>query len=408
MNYYTGMVLPTQTRQVYSVSELAGILRGLVEDALPPIWVTGELSNYRNPSGHWYFTLKDERAQIRCCMFKNRNYLVRPAPKDGDHVLVRARLGFYEGRGELQLVIEHLEPAGEGALLRSFEQLKAKLAAEGLFDEQLKRPLPPAPRGIGVVTSPTAAALQDILTTLRRRYPLGQVYVYPVPVQGDAAGPAIVQALRALPERAPVDVIILARGGGSLEDLWCFNHESIARAIRACAVPVVTGIGHEIDFTIADFAADLRAPTPTGAAERVSPDVAEWRGQLDDLEYGLADALRVRLDALRGGLDELRERLDRSHPGRRLQQVHQRLDELQERLRHGLRRGLAERRARLQGLASLIQSLGPDAVLARGYAIVHGPDGAILRDAGSVAAGEALDIALARGRIEARVTKRKG
>ena len=401
------MISQAPIRQVYSVSELAEILRGLLEDALPSLWVTGELSNFRNPSGHWYFTLKDERAQIRCAMFKGKNYLIRPQPKDGDHVLVRARLGFYEGRGELQLVVEHLEPAGEGALLRSFEQLKAKLAAEGLFDDKLKRPLPEAPRGIGVITSPTGAALQDILSTLRRRYPLGAVWIYPVPVQGDNACPAIVQALKALPQRAPVDVIILARGGGSLEDLWCFNHETLARAIRACAVPVVTGIGHEIDFTIADFAADLRAPTPTGAAERVSPNVADWREQVSQLEYGLADALRVRIEALRGDLDGQRERLDRSHPGRRLQQIHQRLDELQERLRHGLRRSLGDRRARLQSLGALIRSLGPDAVLARGYAIVHAADGRIVRDAASLGPGDELEIALARGRVGAKVIEVK-
>ena len=394
-------------RQVYSVSELAEILRGLIEDALPALWVQGELSNFRNPSGHWYFTLKDERAQIRCAMFKGKNYLIRPQPKDGDHVLVRARLGFYEGRGELQLVVEHLEPAGEGALLRSFEQLKAKLAAEGLFDDKLKRPLPEAPRGIGIITSPTGAALQDILSTLRRRYPLGAVWLYPVPVQGDAACPAIVHALAALPQRAPVDVVILARGGGSLEDLWCFNHETMARAIRACAVPVVTGIGHEIDFTIADFAADLRAPTPTSAAERVSPNVADWREQVSQLEYGLADALRVRIEALREDLDGQRERLDRSHPGRRLQQIHQRLDELQERLRHGLRRSLGDRRARLQSLGALIRSLGPDAVLARGYAIVHAADGRIVRDAASLGPGDELEIALARGRVGAKVIEVK-
>ena len=407
INYYTEVQSSLPARQVYSVSELAEILRGLVEDALPSIWVTGELSNFRNPSGHWYFTLKDARAQIRCAMFKGKNYLVRPQPKDGDHVLVRAQLGYYEARGELQLIVEHLEAAGEGALLRAFEQLKARLAAEGLFDDKLKRPLPEAPRGIGIITSPTAAALQDILTTLRRRYPLGAVYLYPVPVQGDAAGPAIVQALQTLPRRAPVDVIVLARGGGSLEDLWCFNHESIARAIRACAVPVVTGIGHEIDFTIADFAADLRAPTPTGAAERVAPDVAEWRGQLGQLEYELADALRARIETLREALESRRERLDRSHPGRRLQQIHQRLDELQERLRQGLRRNLAERRAQLQSLGALIQSLGPGAVLARGYAIVHAADGRIVRDASTLGPGDALEIALARGGVDAKVTATK-
>jgi len=314
-------------------------------------------------------------------------------------VLVRAQLGYYESRGELQLIVEHLEPAGEGALLRSFEQLKARLAAEGLFDEKLKRPLPEVPRGIGVVTSPTGAALQDILTTLRRRYPLGSAYVSPVPVQGDAAAPAIVQALRTLPQRAPVDVIILARGGGSLEDLWCFNHETVARAIRACAVPVVTGIGHEIDFTIADFAADLRAPTPTGAAERVSPDVAEWRDKLGELEYGLADALRVRIEGGRDLLREQQERLDRAHPGRRLKQLLQRLDELWERLAHGGPAAVLRRRQRLQTQALLLQSFSPRAILQRGYAIAQTPDGAVVRDAAALSPGDPLDVVLANGTV---------
>jgi exodeoxyribonuclease VII large subunit len=407
MNYYTGMISSPQTRQVYSVSELAELLRGLLEDALPALWVEGELSNFRNPSGHWYFTLKDERAQIRCAMFKGKNYLIKPLPKDGDHVLVRAKVGFYEGRGELQLVVEHLEPAGEGALLRAFEELKARLAAEGLFDEKLKRPIPVVPRGIGIVTSPTGAALQDILTTLRRRFPLGSVYVYPVPVQGAAACPAICGALTDLPQRAPVDVIILARGGGSLEDLSCFNHESVARAIRACALPVVTGIGHEIDFTIADFAADLRAPTPTGAAERVSPDLAEWREHVGELEYGLADAMRVRFEARGDALDELRQRLERAHPGRRLQQFLQRLDELWERLAHGGPVAVARRRERLQTQALLLQSFSPRAILERGYAIAQTPDGHVIRDAAELAPGDALDVVLARGSVGTRVTEKK-
>jgi len=401
------MISQPPIRQVYSVSELAEFLRGLLEQSLPSLWVEGELSNFRNPSGHWYFTLKDERAQIRCAMFKGRNYLIRPAPKEGDHVLVRAKLGFYEGRGDLQLIVEHLEPAGEGALLRAFEQLKAKLAAEGLFDEKLKRPIPEVPRGIGVITSPTAAALQDILTTLRRRFPLGQVYVYPVPVQGEAAGPAIVQALAELPNRAPVDVIILARGGGSLEDLWCFNHESIARAIRACAVPVVTGIGHEIDFTIADFAADLRAPTPTGAAERVSPAVAEWRERVDRLGYELADALRVRIDAGTDALRELQDRLERAHPGRRLQQFLQRLDELWERLSHVGPARLRNLRERLRAQQQLLQSLNPRAILERGYAIAQTADGHVVSDASALTPGDALDVVLARGRVHTTVRDTK-
>ena len=368
--------------QVYSVSEAAEILRGLLEDSLPPIRIQGEISNFRNPSGHWYFTLKDANAQLRCAMFKGQNYLVKPAPKNGDAVIARGRITFYGRGGDAQLVVEHLEPAGEGALLRQFEELKAKLAAEGLFDEAAKRPIPAVPRGIGIVTSASAAALQDILSTLRRRFPLGSVYVYSVPVQGAAAVPAICGALTDLPQKAPVDVVILARGGGSLEDLWCFNHESIARAIRACAVPVVTGIGHEIDFTIADFAADLRAPTPTGAAERVSPETGAWLGQIE----------------------RLRGRLEHAHPGRRVQQWLQRLDELWERLAHGGPARLRRLGERLQAQQQVLASLNPRAILERGYAIARTADGHVLGDASRVGAGDALEITLARGTVAAKVT----
>jgi exodeoxyribonuclease VII large subunit len=369
--------------QVYSVSEVAEILKGLLEDSLPALRVQGEVSNFRNPAGHWYFVLKDAQAQLRCAMFKGQNYLIKPEPKNGDAVVARGRLTYYGRGGDAQLVVEHLEPAGEGALLRAFEQLKARLAAEGLFDDKLKRPIPAAPRGIGIITSPTGAALQDILSTLRRRFPLGQVHVYPVPVQGDAAAPAIVRALAELPRRAPVDVILLARGGGSLEDLWCFNDESLARAIRACAVPVVTGIGHEIDFTIADFAADLRAPTPTGAAERASPDAAAWRTHLA----------------------RLGDRLERAHPGRRLQQLTQRLDGLWERLAHGGPARLHRLAERLAGRQQLLDSLNPRAILERGYAIARKADGHVVLDPAELAHGEALELMLARGNVGARVVK---
>lgn len=391
--------------QVYSVSEVAEILKGLLEDSLPALRVQGEVSNFRNPAGHWYFVLKDAQSQLRCAMFKGQNYLIKPEPKNGDAVVARGRLTYYGRGGDAQLVVEHLEPAGEGALLRAFEQLKARLAAEGLFDEKLKRPIPAAPRGIGIITSPTGAALQDILSTLRRRFPLGQAYVYPVPVQGDAAAPAIVKALAELPGRAPVDVILLARGGGSLEDLYCFNHESIARAIRACAVPVVTGIGHEIDFTIADFAADLRAPTPTGAAERVSPDVAEWRERLARMGDELVGAMRQQLD---GGLEAVRqraERLERAHPGRRLQQVTQRLDGLWERLAHGGPARLRLLADRLAGRQQLLNSLNPRAILERGYAIARKADGRVVLDPAELAQGEALELMLARGNVGTRVVK---
>ena len=438
-------------RTIYQVSELADLLRGLLEDSLPRLWVQGEISNFVRPaSGHWYFTLKDAGAQLRCVMFKGNNSHVRPQPRDGDSVLVRGTVGLYAARGDLQFVCEHLEPAGEGALLRAFEQLKARLAAEGLFDETLKRPLPAVPRGIGVITSGTGAALQDILSTLSRRFPLGRVWLYPVPVQGVEAPPAIIRALAELPRRAPVDVVILARGGGSLEDLWAFNDEGVARAIRACPVPVVSGVGHEIDFTIADFAADLRAATPTAAAERVSPNLAEWALHLDDLEAQLLQELQSALQARARQLDELGGRLQRLHPGRRLGEAAQRLDESQQRLaqaqQQALRRthlaidhlamrlasaspgrglpaqrqgldSLATRLAaslrtqqlqaglRLQHVQTLLQSLNPSAVLERGYAIALDAEGRALTDARQSADGAALQVQLARGTLDVTVRR---
>jgi exodeoxyribonuclease VII large subunit len=398
------MATPAPVRQVYSVSEVADILRGLLEDALPSIWVQGELSNFRNPSGHWYFTLKDEQAQLRCAMFKGQNHLVKPQPRNGDAVLARGRLTYYGRGGDAQLVVEHLEPAGEGALLRAFEDLKKRLAAEGLFDEAVKRPLPAAPRGIGIITSSTGAALQDMLSTLRRRYPLGCVWLHAVPVQGDAACPAIVRALTELPRRAPVDVIILARGGGSLEDLWCFNHESLARAIRACAVPVVTGIGHETDFTIADFAADLRAPTPTGAAERVAPNLAEWAEHVGRLQETLAGALEELLLESGEALRRLRERLDTAHPGRRLQVLAQRLDGLGERLAHCGPERLRRLGERVRTQELLLQSYNPRGILQRGYAIVRAAGGAVVTDTARLGCGDAVEVVLAQGEFDARVT----
>lgn len=442
---------PIGPRTIYQVSELADILRGLLEDSLPRLWVQGEISNFVRPaSGHWYFTLKDAQAQLRCVMFKGNNFHVRPQPRDGDSVLVRGQIGIYAARGDLQFICEHLEPAGEGALLRAFEQLKAKLAAEGLFDEKLKRPIPPVPRTIGVITSGTGAALQDILTTLSRRFPLGQVVLYPVPVQGAEAPPAIVRALRELPERAAVDVVILARGGGSLEDLWAFNAEAVARAIRACAVPVVSGVGHEIDFTIADFAADLRAPTPTGAAELVSPNMAEWTQRLDGLELTLAEEVRNYTDERREQILRLAGRLQVLHPGRRLGESAQRLDELQQRLamaqENVLRRSQQDRenlehrlgaanpariiqlrRQQLQNLTnqlqinartqmqmthtrlrqaeSLLQSFNPQAVLERGYAIALAVDGRVLTDATAIGTGDTVQVQLAKGAIKTSVTE---
>lgn len=431
---------------VYAVSDFADILRGLVEDALPSVWIEGEISNLAKPaSGHWYFTIKDSGAQLRCVMFRKANYLVRPLPKDGDQVRIRAQASVYVARGDLQLICEAMEPAGQGALLLAYERLKAKLQAEGLFDADLKRPIPKIPRGIGLITSATGAAVQDVLTALRRRFPLVTVYLYPVPVQGAEAAPAIVKALRELPKRASVDVVLLVRGGGSLEDLWAFNEEAVARAVRACVKPVICGVGHEVDFSIADFAADLRAPTPTAAAELCTPDIAEWRRTLAAQRDAI---LRIWQQAHQRRQEQLgrdSQRLVALHPGRRLRDRIQALDDLEMRLRrsqaqqlrarsdrwHDLQKRLLgsrlsaqisglqldqarlerrllqawsgrlmQSRDRLQAIESLLTSFNPQAVLNRGYAIARDEAGNILRDPAQVGIGTAVDLQLAKGALK--------
>lgn len=438
--------MATAQQTVYAVSELSEMLRGLVEDSLPSLWVEGEISNLARPaSGHWYFTLKDSGAQLRCVMFRKANYLVRPQPRDGDQVRVRAQASVYVARGDLQLICEAMEPAGQGALLLAYERLKARLQAEGLFDAAIKRPIPPVPRAIGLITSASGAAVQDVLTALSRRFPLTTVHLLPVPVQGAEAAPAIVKALQHLPVRAPaVELILLVRGGGSLEDLWAFNEEAVARAIRACRVPVISGIGHEVDFTIADFAADLRAPTPTAAAELASPDIADWRRRIDQLGQALARLQRQAQQQSALRLQRASQRLIALHPGRRLQDRAQRLDELESRLQRALRQHLDQRRARwsalqarllatrpqlrinqarseclrlqtrlqqatvlqlrsrrdrLDQIEALLASFNPQAVLQRGYAIARDADGRVLMDADAVTAGTAVDLQLARGRL---------
>lgn len=434
------------TQTVYAVSELSEMLRGLVEDSLPSLWVEGEISNLARPaSGHWYFTLKDSGAQLRCVMFRKSSYLVRPIPKDGDQVRVRAQPSVYVARGDLQLICEAMEPAGQGALLLAYEKLKARLQAEGLFDAAIKRPIPKVPRGIGLITSGTGAAVQDVLTALARRFPLTTVYLHPVPVQGAEAAPAIVRALKRVPELAPaVDVILLVRGGGSLEDLWAFNEEAVARAIRACAVPVVSGVGHEVDFTIADFVADLRAPTPTAAAELSSPDVADWmrrtaqlaqallrlQGQaqaarserlaratqrllalhpgrrlqdraqrLDELELRLARVHQQRLRALRERLAAARNRLLAQRPLLRINALELDRSRLQTRLRQALQFRLRNHGDRLDQIEALLSSFNPQAVLARGYAIARDASGQILLDAAQIGEGDAVELQLARGAV---------
>ena len=273
-------------RDIYSVSRLNREVRALIENNFPSVWVQGEISNLARPaSGHIYFSLKDENAQVRCAMFRNSNRLLKFKPTDGMQVLVRASAGLYENRGDYQLIVDHMEEAGAGLLQRRFEELKTKLAQEGLFDTEHKQDIPSFPDRIGIITSPSGAAVRDVLSVLNRRFPGIPVLIYPIPVQGDDAPPQIVRMINKACQHNDCDVLILTRGGGSLEDLWAFNDERVARAVFDCQIPLVCGVGHEIDFTIADFVADVRAPTPSAAAELVSPDRLEWTNRVSRTEY---------------------------------------------------------------------------------------------------------------------------
>jgi len=437
---------------VFSVSALVGAAKRLLEQGFPSVAVEGEISNLARPrSGHIYFTLKDGGAQLRCALFRREAQRVGFPLADGMQVLARGRLSIYPARGDFQLYVADLEEAGLGALQRAFEQLKKKLQAEGLFDAGAKRPLPRYPRRIGVITSSTGAALRDILHVLRRRYPAAGVLIYPSQVQGAAAAPSLVRALETASARAECDVLLLARGGGSIEDLWAFNEESVARAIRSSRIPVVSGVGHETDFTIADFAADVRAPTPSAAAETVVPDAGELLARLSQSRGRLGHAWQRAERERRQTVATLRHRLELRHPQRRLQEGAQRLDELAGRLNAAPRRLVAARRARvetlraelsrlspartladlhqrfrrlddnlaragrsvlerrrakLEVLGRSLQALGPEQTLARGYAIVFDSGGRVLRDASQVAPGDRVRARLARGRLRARVEER--
>ncbi|WP_457676496.1 exodeoxyribonuclease VII large subunit [Thiolapillus sp.] len=347
-------------RDIWSVSRLNGEIRAVLEGSFPLLWVEGEISNLATPrSGHAYFSLKDEHAQVRCALFRNRRMRLRFQPKDGDRVLVRARISLYEARGDFQLIIEHMEPAGEGALQRAFEELKARLEAEGLFDARRKLPLPAFPRCIGVVTSPTGAAVRDILQVLRRRFPGLPVIIYPTLVQGEGAAEEIAGALRLADQRKDCDLLILARGGGSLEDLWAFNDEALARTIAGLRTPVISAIGHETDFTIADFVADRRAPTPSAAAELATPDGEQLARQLEVLGGRLGRAMRGRLGTEGQRLEHQHHRLLMLHPLRRIHEQQQRLDELGMRMEAAMNNRLARHRQSLGALESRLRLLSP-------------------------------------------------
>ncbi|TNJ34924.1 exodeoxyribonuclease VII large subunit [Arenimonas terrae] len=436
-------------RQVLRPSQLNALARDLLEGSFPQVWVEGEISNFSRPaSGHAYFTLKDDRAQVRCALFKPKAQALRFLPRDGLQVLARGRLTLYEARGDYQLVLEHLEEAGEGALRRAFEQLKQKLAAEGLFDTGRKRPLPAFPRRLGVITSPRGAAVRDVLSVLGRRFPLLPVDVLPVPVQGDGAAAQILDMLRRAGASGRYDVLLLTRGGGSLEDLWAFNDEALTRGIAASPVPVVSAVGHEVDTSLADFAADLRAATPSAAAELLVPERGELlarlrqrHGQLQALHARMTAARaqradqaflklqalrpqlrlergRGRLMALRRRLDLARQlpqaqraerlarllrRLDQAHPRRRLQDHAHRLALLGQRLGQAPDQLLRQRRLQLQGLARALASISPLSTLARGYAILQAPDGSVLRRSADARPGDTLSARLAEGQLRLRV-----
>lgn len=430
--------------EIFTPSGLNRLVRDLLEDALPMgVWIEGELSNVARPaSGHIYFTLKDANAQVRCAMFRTAASRLRFRPADGMHVLMRAKVGLYEARGEFQLVAEHMEPAGEGALQREFEQLKARLGAEGLFDVERKRPLPAFPRRIGVITSPSGAAIRDVLSVLGRRLGLAEVDVLPVPVQGREAPPAIAAMLKRAAASGRYDVLLVTRGGGSLEDLWAFNDESVARAIHASAVPVVSAVGHEVDFTIADFVADLRAATPSAAAELLVPDATDLARNLARLRQRMAtlvtrrlqsaaqrtDHLHARLNSQRpqarlardaqrleslrrrlhtamrsantvrqSRLDRLQARLDAQHPRLRLAPVQQRIGNLRQRLANSMARRLERDRLRVQQQGRTLHAVSPLATLERGYAIVFDQRDAIVRRASDVAVGERVRVMLGEG-----------
>lgn len=440
------------SERVLGVTALVRRARALLEGQFASVWVQGEISNLARPgSGHWYFSLKDASSQVRCAMFRQANRRVSEVPENGQEVIIRGRVSLYEARGEFQIVVEELEDAGDGKLKRQYEALKRKLNQEGLFDAARKRAIPRLPRRIGVVTSPTGAAIRDVLTVLKRRFPSIGVLIYPTVVQGRDAGSSIANALALANRRGDCDVLILARGGGSLEDLWAFNEEVVARAIADSRIPVIAGVGHEVDITIADLAADLRAPTPSGAAELAAPERREWLEKNAVAARRLTRAMAHRLANPREALAGLSTRLERSHPRSQLAQIGQRVDraeaelhkalrgrlrlsearcaelklrlarshpasriaacanaeaQLAQRLSRGIQKLVAARRQELDALTRTLSAVSPTATLDRGYAIVRAEDsGRVLTSADQVEPEDGLRIQLSRGELAAAVRK---
>jgi len=391
--------------QILTVTELTTYLRELIDsdEIARDIWVEGEVSNFnRHSSGHCYFTLKEGDAQLGAACWRSFVARIGTMPANGAAILAHGRVAFYEGRGQLQLIVDDIRPAGIGLLQAQFERLKARLEAEGLFDQSRKRTLPALPRRIGVATSPTSAALQDILHILGRRYPLAEVIIAPCKVQGAGAADSVVEALYLLYE-ADVDVIIVARGGGSAEDLWTFNEESVARAVFASPVPLVSGVGHETDTTMIDYVADLRAPTPSAAAELVTPDRAELTEVLDYLRERLDLAIATRLTTTKNDVDVVRRRLELRSPMARIGRDRQFLDETLRRAEVRLSHRMSLEHARLDGMRARLTALSPHAILMRGYAVVRQLDGRVVTQPEQAASGEALIVTMRGGDLPVRV-----
>lgn len=390
----------------YTVTEVTARVRSLLESdsALQSVWVGGEVSNMTQAaSGHWYFTLKDAKTQLKCVMWRSSASKQSVVPRDGDQIEAHGYVGVYEPRGEYQLYADRVRPVGLGDLYLRFEELKARLAAEGLFDAERKRPLPVLPQRIGVVTSPDAAAFQDVQNVLRRRYPLAEIILSATQVQGADAPPQIVRALERLYTRGTVEVILLIRGGGSIEDLWCFNDERVARAVAASPVPVVSGVGHEIDFTIVDFVADLRAPTPSAAAEMATPHIDALREAVGRAEAQMTAALRAGLTQRADALAERQQVMRYASPLAQVRTLRQRVDGLAGRMTLREQGRLALLRERLAARAAALEAANPAALLARGYAIVRGADGRVLRSVHSARPGDRLRVQLHDGELRARV-----
>lgn len=442
-------MLSSQSPSIFTVSRLNQTVRLLLEQELGQVWISGEISNFTQPaSGHWYFTLKDDTAQVRCAMFRNSNRRVTFRPQHGQQVLVRASITLYEPRGDYQIIVESMQPAGEGLLQQKYEQLKAALSAEGLFDQQYKQPLPSPAHCVGVITSKSGAALHDILHVLKRRDPSLPVIIYPTAVQGDDAPGQIVSAIQLANTRQECDVLIVGRGGGSLEDLWSFNDERVARAIFASRIPVVSAVGHETDVTIADFVADLRAPTPSAAAEMVSRNQQELLRQIQNsqqrlemaMDYFLANRTRrftqlhhrlqqqhpqLRLARQQTVLERLRQRmnlavenqlkravqgqqritqrLNQQNPQPRIWRAQTRIQQLEYRLADNLRARLSATRERFGNAVTHLEAVSPLSTLARGYSVTTATDGSVLKQTKQVKAGDLLTTRLADGWVESEV-----